>query len=133
MDGAGYSQVNLMGLLACQAAYETGGEWLSQVKGYLLENLSYVRDYLRENLPKIRLVEPEGTYLVWLDLRALGLTEEEREELIAEKAGLWLDSGAMFGPAGEGFERVNIACPRSVLREALGRLSRAVGELDKKD
>ncbi|MCI8466392.1 MAG: pyridoxal phosphate-dependent aminotransferase [Lachnospiraceae bacterium] len=126
MASAGYSQVNLMGLLACQAAYETGEEWLSECKQYLLGNLSFVRDYLEKNLPEIKLIEPEGTYLAWLDFRSLGLTEEEREELIVNRAGLWLDSGAMFGADGEGFERVNLACPRCVLEKALNQLFKAV-------
>ena len=126
VDAAGYSQVNLLGLLACQAASETGEEWLSAVKEYIYGNLCFLREYLKENLPEIRLVEPEGTYLVWLDFGALGLTEEQRQELIEEKAGLWLDSGAMFGPDGEGFERVNIACPRETLQKALDQLAAAV-------
>ena len=126
MDAVGYSQVNLLGLLACQAAYETGEEWLSAVKEYIYGNLCFLREYLKENLPEIRLVEPEGTYLVWLDFGALGLNEEQRQELIEEKAGLWLDSGAMFGPDGEGFERVNIACPRETLQKALDQLAAAV-------
>ena len=126
VDAVGYSQVNLLGLLACQAAYETGEEWLSAVKEYIYGNLCFLREYLKENLPEIRLVEPEGTYLVWLDFQALGLTEEQRQELIEEKAGLWLDSGAMFGPDGEGFERVNIACPRATLGKALDQLAAAI-------
>ena len=76
--------------------------------------------------PEVRLIEPEGTYLIWLDFRALGLSEERLERLIVREAKLWLDSGAIFGAAGEGFERVNIACPRAVLREALLRLRGAV-------
>ena len=123
---AGYSQVNLMGLTACQAAYEEGGPWLEQLKAYLADNLAFVREYLKEQLPEIQLVEPEGTYLLWLDFRKLGLTESEREDLIVNKAHLWLDSGAMFGPDGEGFERINIACPRTTLRQALKQLERAV-------
>lgn len=122
----GYSQVNVMGLVACQAAYEEGEEWLSELKAYLYENLKFVRDYLHEHLPKVHLIEPEGTYLIWLDFRELGLTEEEREDLIVNKARLWLDSGAMFGADGEGFERINIACPRATLSQALTKLSKAV-------
>lgn len=123
---AGYSQLNQLGLVACQAAYEAGGEWLGQLREYLCGNLAYVREYLRERLPEVKLIEPEGTYLIWLDFRGLGLTETQREELIVDKAGLWLDSGDMFGPDGEGFERINIACPRATLEEAFRRLERAV-------
>ena len=123
---AGYSQVNLMGLTACQAAYEKGRPWLEEVKAYLADNLAFVREYLKEQLPQIRLVEPEGTYLLWLDFRALGLTENQREDLIVRKARLWLDSGAMFGQDGEGFERINIVCPRATLRQALEQLKEAV-------
>ena len=126
VDQAGYSQLNTMGLAACRAAYEEGGEWLEQLKGYLQENLAFARDYIANNLPGIHLIEPEGTYLIWLDLRELGLTEAEREDLIVNKAKLWLDSGAIFGEDGEGFERINIACPRATLQEAFDRLAEAV-------
>lgn len=126
IDAAGYSQVNVMGLAACQAAYERGGEWLSQLKAYLAENLAFVREYIKAYLPGICLVEPEGTYLLWLDFRALGLSEAEREDLIVNCARLWLDSGAMFGADGEGFERINIACPRATLEQALSQLRQAL-------
>lgn len=129
MMSVGYSEVNMLGLHACQAAYEGGREWLEQLKEYLKGNLDFVRSYLEENLPQIKLIEPEGTYLVWLDCRGLGLSEEELEQFIARKAKLWLDDGAIFGKAGEGFERVNIACPRSVVKEALERLKKAVATL----
>ena len=126
VSAAGYSQVNMIGLHACQAAYETGREWLEQLKVYLKGNLDFARAYLEKNLPRIKLIEPEGTYLIWLDCRALGLPEEKLEHLIVHEAKLWLDSGAIFGAVGEGFERINIACPRAVLKEALERLHRAV-------
>lgn len=129
MSAVGYSQVNMIGLHACRAAYETGREWLEELKVYLKGNLDYARAYLEENLPQINLIEPEGTYLIWLDCRALGLPEEKLEHLIVHEAKLWLDSGAIFGEVGEGFERINIACPRAVLKEALERLHRAVSEL----
>ena len=118
----------MLGLHACQAAYERGREWLEQLKEYLKGNLDFTRSYLEQNLPQIKLIEPEGTYLIWLDCRGLGLSEEELENLIVHKAKLWLDSGAIFGKAGEGFERINIACPRSILKEALERLKKAVNE-----
>lgn len=122
----GYSEANLMGLAACQAAYEQGRPWLKQLKEYLAGNLAFVREYLKKHLPEISLVEPEGTYLIWLDFRALGLTESQREELIVNKAHLWLDSGVMFGVDGEGFERINIACPRATLEKALSQLKEAL-------
>ena len=123
---AGYSQVGLMGLVACQAAYEEGAEWLAQLKAYLEENRKFVKAYLEEHLPEIRLIEPEGTYLLWLDFKALHLNEKELEHLIVDKAHLWLDSGAMFGPDGEGFERINIACPRATVEKALKQLEAAI-------
>lgn len=130
MFKVGYSQVNMIGLHACQAAYETGREWLEELKVYLKGNLDYVRTYLEEKLPQIKLIEPEGTYLIWLDCRGLGLSEEELEDLIVHKAKLWLDAGTIFGAAGAGFERINMACPRAVLEEALERLRRAVSDLN---
>ena len=129
VDQAGYSQVNLMGLVGCQAAYEEGEEWLLQLKEYLYQNLSFVREYLRENLPQIKLIEPEGTYLIWLDFGELGLGRKELEALI-DQAGLWLDAGAIFGKTGIGFERINIACPRKTLEQAFLQLKKAVDALD---
>ncbi len=128
MAAAGYSQLNGLGLAACQAAYETGEEWLEAVKEYIRGNLDFVRGYLAEKLPQVTLVEPEGTYLLWLDFRGLGLSEEELEKLIVEKAGLWLDPGAIFGPAGAGFERFNIACRRETLELAFEKLRKAITE-----
>lgn len=121
----GYSQPNLMGLLACQAAYEEGEAWLEELIKYLEGNLVLVRNFLEEKLPKVRLVEPEGTYLIWMDFSALGLPDKEIDELFVKKAGLWLDTGTMFGAGGVGFQRMNIACPRSLLQEALDRMEKA--------
>lgn len=123
---AGYSQLNTLGLTACEAAYRYGGEWHAELLGYLKRNLNFLREFLQTRLPEVKLIEPDGTYLVWLDFGSLGLTEEQREELLTKKAGIWLDSGAIFGAAGEGFERINIACPRSILKDALERIERAV-------
>lgn len=123
---AGYSQVNLMGLVACQAAYEEGGEWLRHLKEYLQGNLEFVRAFLNQRIPEVKLIEPEGTYLLWLDFGGLSLSEKELEDLIVNRARLWLDSGAMFGPDGEGFERINIACPRSTLERAMKQLEQAL-------
>lgn len=125
---SGYSQLNTMGLAAARAAYESGKEWLNEVRAYIKDNLIFFRDYLKENIGELSLIEPEGTYLVWVDFRKLGLSEKQREDLIVNKAKLWIDSGAMFGVDGEGFERFNIACPRSYLKKALDSLKKAVEE-----
>jgi cysteine-S-conjugate beta-lyase len=125
---SGYSQLNIMGMVACRAAYEQGLDWLIELRAYLAQNLAFLRDFLAQRLPQIRLVEPQGTYLVWLDCKALGLSDKELDRLMVHKAGLWLDGGAMFGSGGEGFQRVNIACPRSVLEKALSQLEKALKE-----
>lgn len=129
LDKSGYSQVNIMGLVACAAAYGGGRQWLRELNGYLCGNLDFIRRFLREKIPQVGLVEPEGTYLVWLDFKKLGLSGAQLEELIVKSAGLWLDRGTMFGRGGEGFQRVNIACPRSVLEKAFSRLENAVNRI----
>ena len=126
INAAGYSQLNTLGLTACEAAYRDGLPWLEELKAYLRQNIEYTRTFLRQNLPQVRLIEPEGTYLLWLDFRNLGLGNAALEELIIKKAGLWLDSGAIFGAAGKGFQRINVACPRAVLAEALQRIAKAI-------
>lgn len=123
---SGLSQLGIMGLAACQAAYEGGEDWLTQLIQYLTGNLSYIRDFLQSRLPRIKLVEPEGTYLVWLDFREMGISDRELDDIIVNKAKLWLDDGPMFGAGGQGFQRINMACPRSILREAMERLEKAL-------
>jgi cystathionine beta-lyase len=125
----GYSQSNVMGIVAAQAAYTYGEAWLEELKDYLKGNLDFTREFLAKNLPQIKLTEPQGTYLLWLDCTALGLSDQELKALIVEKAGLWLDDGYIFGQGGSGFQRINIACPRSVLQTALNRLLFAVNTL----
>ncbi|MGI5978443.1 MAG: MalY/PatB family protein [Oscillospiraceae bacterium] len=125
----GYGEPNILGVVSCQAAYEKGGEWLEELKDYLENNIAYVREYLAEHIPQIKLVEPEGTYLLWLDCRALGMQPKELDDFIYCKAGLWLDDGRLFGKGGEGFQRINIACPRVMLEEAMKRLEDAVKAL----
>lgn len=126
LSACGCGGTNCMGMAACQAAYEAGADWLEQLKQYLAGNLAYIRQFLREKLPDIALIEPEGTYLVWLDLRKLGLTEQQQRQLIVQDAKLWLDTGTLFGQGGEGFERINIACPRMTIEQAMQRLEHAV-------
>lgn len=120
----GYSQPNVMGLIACQAAYEQGEEWLEELIKYLTGNLSLLRTFLTDKLPQVKLVEPEGTYLVWMDFSATELSDLELDKIFVHKAKLWLDGGTMFGKGGEGFQRMNIACPKSLLNQALERIEK---------
>lgn len=123
---AGYSQLNTIGLTACEAAYRYGDEWYEAMLEYVQGNIRFMKQYLEKELPQLTMTEPEGTYLVWVDFGRLGLSESELEDLIVNKANLWLDSGAIFGKAGEGFERFNVACPRVTLEKALDQLKEAV-------
>lgn len=122
----GYSDLNTCGLAACQAAYTYGGEWLAELKEYLKGNVDFVRSFLQENLPQIHLIEPQGTYLLWVDFRELGLSVEELNEFLVEKARLWLNDGSMFGEGGIGFQRINIACQRETLKKAFEQLAKAI-------
>jgi cystathionine beta-lyase len=126
----GYSQLNTPGLAACKSAYLGGDVWLAKLIEYLKENLSFLREFLRENIPQIRLVEPDGTYLIWLDCKKLNLTQTELERFFLKQAKLWLDSGTMFGIEGAGFMRMNIACPREILERALYQLASAVNQIN---
>jgi len=123
---SGYSQLNTLGLVACKSAYTQGGEWLEQLQKYLVGNINLVREFLTDQLGKIKLVEPDGTYVLWLDCKALKLTQTELDHLITYKAKLWFDSGTIFGDEGKGFQRINIACPRNTLKVALTRLETAL-------
>lgn len=126
LDAAGTSQLGVMGLVACEAAYSKGEEWYRAMLSYVADNIEFTRRYVEENLHGVRMIGHEGTYLVWLDFRDTGLCVSELEELIIHKAKLWLDSGKIFGEAGQGFQRINAACPRSTLKEALERIKKAL-------
>jgi len=126
---SGYSQPNTMGLVACQAAYEHGAQWLDELIEYLEGNISYIRKFLAERLPQIKLVEPQGTYLLWLDFNQLNLSEKELNDLIVNKAKLWLNEGTTFGSEGKGFQRLNIACPRATLEKAFLQLEKAIASI----
>lgn len=126
IDAAGYSQLNVMGLVSCQAAYEQGDVWYEALHQYIRDNIEYTKTYIEQKIPQVTMIDHEGTYLVWLDFRKLSLTSEALEDLIIKKAKLWLDSGKIFGESGEGFQRINVACPRAVLKEALERIEKAI-------
>lgn len=126
LDAAGISQLNVLGLVACEAAYEHGEEWYQAMHAYVKANIEFVKQYAEEQLPGVNMVEQEGTYLVWLDFRGTGLGVEELDDKIINQAKLWLDSGKIFGSCGEGFQRINVACPRKVLEEAMDRIKNVV-------
>jgi cystathionine beta-lyase len=121
--------VGIFGSIATEVAYQQGAEWLDQLLDYLEGNLDLMEDFIGKYIPRIKMIRPEGTYLVWLDCRGLGLDKDQLKHLMVKKARLFLDEGYIFGAEGEGFERMNIACPRRVLREALVRIRKAVDEL----
>ena len=117
---------NVFATAAMLAAYQQGEAWLDQVIDYLRGNIDTLRDFLRQRVPSVKLIEPQGSYLVWLDFTALGLDAKQLERFLVREARMAVNPGHWFGREGAGFARINIACPRSVLIEALENLARAV-------
>ena len=115
VDAAGISQLSVLGLVAAKAAYGQGDKWYEQMMSYVGENIRYVKEYVKENLPGVTVIDGEGTYLLWLDLRGCGLDPEELDSRIIYESKLWLDRGA-------GFQRINVAAPRAILTECLERI-----------
>ena len=124
LNRSGNSGLTAPGIVACQSAYTKGAAWLEALRAYLEENICLTREFLATRLPKIKLVEPESTYLLWLDFSEYGLTQAELDRRITQNAKLWLNTGTLFGDDGKGFQRINIACPKTRLIEALGRLEK---------
>ncbi len=125
------SNGNIIGYTAMKAAYSQGDEWLEQQLKYLEENRDYTVKYIDRYIPGIKAIKPEGTYLIWLDCRGLGFNNKELEEFMVKKAKVGLDVGTWFGSGGEGFMRINIACPSSLLEDGLNRIRIAVESIDK--
>ena len=125
-DVSGLDEPNIFGIAAAQAAFTYGEQWYEAVKEYIKKNIDFAKDYVEKNLPKVKMVDTEGTYMIWLDFRETGLSAKELDDLIVNKAKLWLDSGRIFGRAGYGFQRINVACPKVVLEEALERIRKAL-------
>jgi len=112
-------------LTALEAAYTRSDQWLDELVQYLDDNRRFATDFIREHLPGIEVVKSEGTYLLWLDCRQLGLSEQEIKTWMYQHAKVALLEGSMFGPAGEGFLRLNFACPRDLLKTGLERMRQA--------
>ena len=125
--GSGHS--NIFGMIAQDAAYNYGEAWLEELLTYLRGNLKYLEEFLAEKIPGLKLYPLEGTYLAWIDCTFLGMNDEELNEFMLKKAKLWLDEGTLFGTGGSMFMRINLACPRSILEQALENLEKAVNKL----
>jgi len=126
VSNLGLNLANIFGMVAQEAAYGKGEPWLEELLTYLRGNYDVLKHFLSERIPSIKVFPLEGTYLPWLDCRALGLDDNQLQDLFLKDAKLWLDDGTMFGTGGSGFMRLNIACPRSVLVRALEQLEKAV-------
>lgn len=123
----GFFAPNVFATIATEAAYLHGAAWLGSLIAYIEENVKFAKEFIAENIPSIKLIEPEGTYLLWLDCRELGLSGESIQRFLIEKGKLALEPGGKYGPGGEGFVRMNVACPKQVLHEGLSRLKEALG------
>jgi cystathionine beta-lyase len=120
------NKTNVFTTTAMQTAYQEGGAWLDDVLVYLQDNVTFIRDYLAQNIPQVKLIEPEGTYLVWLDFTALGMDAGDLQTFLTQEAGLALNAGHWFGREGAGYARMNIASPRSLIEEGLVQLADAM-------
>lgn len=122
LDKTGYDEPSVFGIVAATAAYSEGADWFDSVKSYIWENILFAKNYIEENASKIKVLVPEGTYLLWLDFSKTGLSDSEINDKVLNKAKVWLDSGSMFGKEGEKFQRINCATPRIILEDALKRI-----------
>ncbi len=129
LENMGLGIGNVFGITASQSAYENGEEWLEALLDYLKENLEFLKSFVAERMPQVKVVEPEGTYLVWMDFRSLNMSDEELRTFMLEKTKVALDDGYIFGPGGSGFQRINIATPRMILKQGLERIENAVKSL----
>jgi cystathionine beta-lyase len=124
-QATGFDNINALGMVAAQACYESGRPWLDALKAYLEGNLAFMNQFLAAELPAVTLVQPQSTYLTWLDCTGLGISHDELRQRVEQDAKLWLDHGAMFGPEGVGFLRFNNATQRATLEQALKQLASA--------
>lgn len=129
METLDFTRQNTLALTGTQAAFDFGGPWLRALKPYLRGNIEFAEAYLASNVPEVTFTPPEATYLLWLDFRKLGLPGKDLGNLLADRGKVALNPGASFGEEGKGFMRMNLACPRRQLEEALNGISRAVGTL----
>ena len=129
LEAGEFGEGHMLAYVGCAAAYREGEEWLGQLLDYLQGNIDFTEQFLKERIPAIGMIRPQASYLIFLDCRRLGLPQPELVNLFVDKAHLALNDGTMFGRGGEGFMRLNVGCPRSVLRRALEQLEEAVSHL----
>lgn len=129
MEASEFSEGHLFAYLSVEAAYSNGTEWLEQALDYIQGNIDFTDEYLKTHIPAIKMIRPQASYLVFLDCRELGLTQKELVNFFVDGARLALNDGTTFGKEGEGFMRLNIACPRRVLKQALDQLKDAYTNL----
>lgn len=129
LEAGEFGEGHMLAYVGCAAAYREGEEWLGQLLAYLQGNIDLTEQFLKERIPTIGMIRPQASYLIFLDCRRLGLSQPELVNLFVDKARLALNDGTMFGRGGEGFMRLNVGCPRSVLRRALEQLEEAVSHL----
>lgn len=120
---------NIFGAIATETAYREGWDWLNQLMDYLMANRDFMADFVKSRLDNVRMLTPEATYLAWLDFSVLGLRPEKLQKILIHEAGVGLSPGTLFGPGGEGFIRVNFACERSILTEALEKIEKTLKKL----
>ncbi|MBE5906682.1 MAG: pyridoxal phosphate-dependent aminotransferase [Lachnospiraceae bacterium] len=126
LDAASIGMISPMGIAACEAAYTYGAQWLEELKATIVKNRDFMQQFIEDHLPELTMSELEGTYLAWVDMSGLAMTNEELKTFIAEKAKIWVDDGDMFGKEGENFARFNLACPLSTVEKAMKQLEDAV-------
>lgn len=129
LEAGEFGEGHMLAYVGCAAAYREGEEWLGQLLDYIQGNIDFTEQFLKERIPAIGMIRPQASYLIFLDCRRLGLPQPELVNLFVDKAHLALNDGTMFGRGGEGFMRLNVGCPRSVLRRALEQLEEAVSHL----
>ena len=120
---------NIFGTVAMEAAYTHGDEWLDQLLKYIWNNYLLLENFIQQNLPRVKIMKPEATYLIWLDFREYGMKDADLMKFTIEKAGVGLNNGGKFGTGGDGWLRINIGCPRSILEKALEKMAQAFARL----
>ncbi len=123
LENLGLMGANIFGRVAVEVAYREGKPWLDEVMAYIYHNYQFLKSYIATNLPTVKVLPLEGTYLAWVDFRSMGIPPKILDDIIKQQAHVFLDDGGMFGENGRGFQRINIACPRAILEEAIDKIT----------